>query len=288
MKDTQIYKTVNGCSIKLDAYYENKNEATIIYFHGGALIWGTRASIPQEQIHFYNKSGFNVISVDYRLAPEAKLQSIVEDIKDAINWIRTEGVKLYNIDPDKIAIIGSSAGGYLSLLAGTGILGFKPKAIVSFYGYGDILGDWYSKPSEFYCKRHKVTSLSAHDCVGNIHISEGTADRFIFYLYCRQNGIWVREVTGYDPIEDKSQLLVYNPVNNITIEYPPTILLHGNKDTDVPYEQSVIMNELLEKAGVDSELIIIDGVDHVFDRNFDNIDVQKAFKRVSQFLKKYI
>jgi len=288
MKDTQIYKTVKNCSIKADIYYENKNEATIIYLHGGALIWGTRSSIPQEQIDLYNKSGFNVVSIDYRLAPETKLQSIVEDIRDAINWIRNEGSKRYGIDPEKIFIMGSSAGGYLSLLVGTGIIDFRPKAIVSLYGYGDILGDWYNKPSDFYCQRHNVTLDDACNSVGNKEISEGTIDRFIFYLYCRQKGVWVNKVTGYDTVRDKHKLLNYNPIDNLTAEYPSTLLLHGNKDTDVPYEQSVIMNELLKKVGVNSELIIINDVGHEFDRDFNNIDVQNVFKKIIQFLKKHI
>jgi acetyl esterase/lipase len=288
MKDTHIYKRINECLIKTDVYHENKNTATLIYFHGGALISGTRTMIPEEQIHFYTHSGFNVVSVDYRLAPETKLQSIVEDIRDAINWVRTTGAGIYGFDPGKIAIVGGSAGGYLSLLAGTGICGYRPRAIVAFYGYGDILGEWYTRPSEFYCQKPLINSNSAYGSVGHNEISEGTRERSNFYLYCRQNGIWVNEVTGYDPIKEKSQLLKYNPVNNVTINYPPTLLLHGTMDTDVPYEQSVMMNERLERAGVPCELLTMDGVGHDFDKNFNNKDVSHAFERVVQFLKTYI
>jgi len=48
MKDTKTYKIVNDCLIKADVYYENQNTATVIYLHGGALIWGTRTSIPDQ------------------------------------------------------------------------------------------------------------------------------------------------------------------------------------------------------------------------------------------------
>ncbi|MDD4834252.1 MAG: prolyl oligopeptidase family serine peptidase [Lutispora sp.] len=146
----------------------------------------------------------------------------------------------------------------------------------------------YSRPSEFYCQRPIITSDSAYNYVGHNEISEGAIDRFIFYLYCRQNGVWINEVTGYDPIKDKSQLLIYNPVSNITTEYPPTLLLHGTSDTDVPYEQSIIMNERLKRAGVKSEILIINGAEHLFDKNFNNLDVKNAFERVVAFLKTYI
>src|SRR5690606_26433549 len=122
-----------------------------IYIHSGALIFGSRNWLPQEQIKLYHDAGFNVVSIDYRLAPETTLAPIVDDVIDAIHWVRTVGSSLYEYDANKIALIGSSAGAYLSLLIGTRDKNIK--SIISFYGYGDILGNWLAEPSAYYCER---------------------------------------------------------------------------------------------------------------------------------------
>ncbi|TBL76590.1 alpha/beta hydrolase [Paenibacillus thalictri] len=287
-KHTHVYKTVNDCRIQADVSHSSHNAATLVYFHGGALISGSRTMLPDEQIDLYMQAGFNVVSVDYRLAPETKLPIIAEDIRDAIRWVRTEAADLYRFDPDRIAFAGGSAGGYLALLAGTGIDGYRPKAVVSFYGYGDILGDWYTQPSEFYCRMPLISQNRAYGCVGGAERSEGSRDRRDFYWYCRQNGVWVQEVTGYDPVKDRLQLLPYNPIDQISSDYPPTLLLHGTDDTDVPYEQSLMMHEQLHKAGVDSKLITMDGAGHDFDKNETDPSVKQAFASVVRFLQEHV
>ena len=123
-----------------------------------------------EQIELYHQAGFNIFSIDYRLAPESKLPAMKEDIADALHWVENEGAKQFDYDPEKIAVIGSSAGGFLALL--TGIFTNKPKAIVSFYGYGDIirrLGIETKSPLFNYDKCPKGTCQNA--CVKQNHFS---------------------------------------------------------------------------------------------------------------------
>lgn len=286
MKDTKIFKQVNECSINADIYYQGSDSPVIIYIHSGALIFGTRTWLPSEQIEYFYQAGFSIVNIDYRLAPETGFEQIIEDIKDAIDWVRTKATEWYDFDTTKIAVIGGSAGGYLSLLLGT--MDIKPKAIVSFYGYGDILGDWYTKPSEHYCQRPIVSKQSAYQYLGDREITDGQWERLNFYIYCRQHGVWIQEVTGIDHINDRNKLIQFNPIDNITADYPPTLFLHGDQDTDVPYEQSVIMYNKLKELGIDTKLITIEGADHVFDQNFQDPIVQSAFKIVVDFLKTYL
>ncbi|MNI55423.1 Prolyl oligopeptidase family protein [compost metagenome] len=212
---------------------------------------------------------------------------IVEDLKDGIRWIREQAVQWYHFDPERMALVGSSAGGYLSLLAGT-IEEIRPKAIVSLYGYGDIIGDWIMKPSKFYCQRQRVTAERAKASLEKDIVSEGSWNRYDYYIYCRQNGRWTEEVTGYDRNKDIEALQSLSPIHHVTRDYPPTMLLHGDRDTDVPYEQSLQMYDKLRHLGVECELITIDGGDHVFDQNFYNPLVQKAFEEVNLFLQHYL
>ncbi|OPA73784.1 hypothetical protein BVG16_27275 [Paenibacillus selenitireducens] len=286
MKQTRIYKELENCSLYADVFDQGRSTPVIVYFHGGALIFGSKSWLPQEQIEFFTNAGFSVISIDYRLAPETKMEWIIEDIRDALTWVKNTAIQWYDFDASQIILMGSSAGGYLSLLAGT--MGFKAKAIVSFYGYGDILGDWLANPSEHYCSRPMVHRSNAYELLGDREITDGSWDRFNYYLFCRQQGNWVSEVTGYDRIRDKAKLTRMNPIQNLTSEFPPTLLLHGNQDTDVPYEQSVIMNEKLQEYGVDTRLITIEGGDHGFDQHFHEPSVQRAFHNVVDFLRRHL
>ena len=78
----------------------------------------------------------------------------------------------------------------------------------------------------------------------------------------RQNGLWTREVTGIDPSRDRTALDPFCPVRNVTAAYPPTMLLHGTADTDVPYERSVEMARELARQRVAHHLVTIDGAEH--------------------------
>lgn len=281
---TFMYKKNNDCSLFLDFYSANiKNSPVIIYLHGGALIWGSRKNINPGQVDLYNKAGYSVISIDYRLAPETKLEYIVEDIKDALIWVKEKGSTSLDINPNKVAIVGSSAGAYLGLLSGT--FEERPNAIVSFYGYGDILADWYEKPSEHYCKMPLVTREEAYGVIGNEVITEGDRDRFIYYLYCRQKGIWTKEVSGYHTLFQKEKVIPFCPINNISSDFPPTLLIHGDKDTDVPYEQSVKMVEKLKEYGVYNNLITVKNEGHVFDNDMKKSATVEVFNQVLDFLK---
>jgi acetyl esterase/lipase len=288
VKKTVIYKEEINFSIKADFYGTNQENApVIIYIHGGGLIWGTREEISEDMIKHYINNGFSLFSIDYRLAPATKLPEILKDIEDAILWIQSEGPKQFSIDPKKIAVVGSSAGGYLALSTGT--FTHKPLAIVSFYGYGDLIGSWATSPSKYYCQKDIVSKELAYKLITNQIITEASVEeRFLFYVYARQNGVWIEEITGVNPLNNKEDLYPFCPNRNITKEFPPTLLLHGTKDTDVPYEQSVFMRAPLIKQSVDVRLITIPNGEHVFDKNFKDPIVQHALNQVTDFLKNHL
>lgn len=285
---TFIYKTVAGCDIKGDFYPANiKNAPLLVYIHGGGLIWGSRKDLNTEQLKLYHDSGYNVFSIDYRLAPETKLPDIALDLADCTQWIQENVPDEMNFDPERVAVIGSSAGGYLSLLSGT--LPIKPRAIVSFYGYGNILGGWYRMPSRYFNKDKKVPEPLARQLIGTEPVSAAPIEkRYGIYLFCRQQGKWLDYVTGMNPIMDSDRLKQYCPVDLADTDYPPTLLLHGDADDDVPYSESVNMNGQLQNLGVESRLITIPDGAHQFDLEMDNPVVKEAFQEVLAFLEKYI
>jgi acetyl esterase/lipase len=262
---TYDYKVVDGHRIKLDVHAPPTDgvRPVVVWIHGGALIMGHRGGIDRTMLGALTAAGYVVVSIDYRLAPETKLPAIVEDVQDACRWIRERGPELFHIDPERLAVMGGSAGGYLTLMTGFRVEP-RPKALVSYWGYGDIAGAWYSRPDAFYRSRPLVSEEEARGGVGREILSEdlGKNDRPKFYLYCRQQGLWPKEVAGHDPDAEPKAFDSFCPLRNVTPAYPPTLLIHGTKDTDVPYEQSELMDKELARQGVEHELITVPGGAH--------------------------
>jgi acetyl esterase/lipase len=288
---TYVYKREKNYQIKADFYKASNSKNVnplIIFIHGGALIYGTRKTFSDKefQLQLYLRNGFDVLSIDYRLAPETKLPEIIKDIQDAYMWV-IDNAHMINIDKKSISVIGHSAGGYLALMCGF-ILKSRPKSIVSFYGYGDIIGKWYSKPDSFYCKKPKVSIEESGINISGPVITdrpfEGTP-KDKFYLYLRQNGLWPKEVGGHDPTEERDFFIPFCPLYNVNPEYPPTLLLHGDSDTDVPYKQSELMYEEFKRNNIFSKLITIEDGEHEFDININSKKVLRSFKEVLSFLK---
>jgi acetyl esterase/lipase len=287
---TLTYKKVGDVEIKADVYNASAGgrRPTVIWIHGGALIMGHRGGLMNR---FHDKliaAGWTVVSIDYRLAPETKLPAILEDLRDACRWVREQGPELFGADPERIAVTGGSAGGYLTLCAGF-LVEPRPRALVPFWGYGDVAGTWYSRPDPFYSKLPAVPKEVAYAAVGKQVItgSEGKNNRGRFYLFCRQQGLWPREVTGHDPDKEPNTFGAFCPLRNVTAKFPPTLLVHGDRDTDVPYEQSVLMSDELSRQGVEHELLTVAGGGH----GLSDIDVKvvdQTYDRAIEFLRKHL
>jgi len=252
------------------------------------LISGSRKYLRDAQLEKYLQEGYTVISIDYRLAPETKIPLIIDDLKDAYRWILQNGPERFHIDTDRIAVIGQSAGGYLTLMSGF-VLEPRPKALVSFYGYGDIIGDWYSKPDSYYLNTiPAITKEQAYQAVGQTALTEGSNDRFRFYFYLRQQGLWPIAVSGHDPSKEPDWFTPYMPIRNVDPHYPPTLLLHGESDTDVPFEMSVMIADELKKHGVEHQFISHPKWGHGFDGKMDDPEIAQAFEQVLTFLRKHL
>jgi acetyl esterase/lipase len=266
-KETVVYKRVGPLEIKADvyAYDDARARPVIVSLHGGALIMGHRENPGKDLKDFALTNAYVLVSFDYRLAPETKLSAIAEDLEDTFRWLRKEGAERFHIDPQRVAVTGGSAGGYLTLLTGYRVQP-RPKVLLAYYGYGDLIGDWYSKPSAH--ARHNARKISAEEAwkqVSGAPVSdarERKGDGGIFYNYCRQNGLWPKAVSAWDPAKTPERFFPFMPIKNVTRDYPPTVLIHGTADTDVPFEQSELMAEELRKHGVAFQFYRIKNAEH--------------------------
>ena len=266
-RQTFAYKVVDGHVIEADVMgaEPGQRKPCVLWIHGGGLIFGSRTISPRATFaRILVDRGFVVVSIDHRLAPEARLPVILEDVADAWHWLHRIGGESIGVDTSCVAIAGVSAGAYLSLLNGY-MLEPRPLAVASFCGYGDITAPWEARPSAHYRTMDLVTREEAFAALATpSEASASSVDRSTFYLYCRQQGLWLQEVTGHDPQKDDAWLGQYCPIRNIDHTYPPTVLVHGTADSDVPHEESEKLVARLAAVGVAHRFISLPGVGHGF------------------------
>jgi len=282
---THTYKTVGGLPLRADVYRPDNRggRPIVVWIHGGGLILGSRRALPEDQRRLYLQSGYVVVSIDYRLAPETKLPGILEDLGDAWAWVRAHAAEIGG-DPARVAVVGQSAGGHLALAAGQRLRP-APRAIVSFYGYGDLAGGWYATPDTGV---KGYNEADARGSVGSKPLAEGNDDRRdIFSMWARQAGRRPQEIVG----TEGEGLVPFSPRRNVGPLFPPTLLLHGDADTTVPLAQARQMAEALAGAGVPHRLRILPGSGHAFDfadRALGQRDVAEAFGDVLVFLSQWL
>lgn len=251
----------------------------VMWLHGGGLIGGSRLDLDAAQAARYLDAGIAVAAIEYRLAPATQLRDIASDVHTAHRWLLDAG-RHHGLDPERVGIVGHSAGGYLALLCGAR-MDPLPRAIVTFYGYGDIAGDWYGRPSAAY-------QFGIPEAAARAAIRDGAEDRMLFYRWCRQEGRWLDEVVGDGRSAYPSAPDDFRPIAMTRPDHPPTMLLHGTNDTDVPVEQAIAMAAALDAAGVEQDLVLLPGLGHGFDADVTDPTVSSAFDRAIRFLSRHL
>ncbi len=142
-----VWRTVDGEVLALDAYFPSDDttsaRAAVVLVHGGGWSGGDKTNLA-DQARALAELGYVAVTIDYRLAPEHPYPAAVEDVQAAVGWLRAGSqVEHYRIDPDRIGVLGASAGGHLAELLGTlgtGALdsGSRVAAVVSWSGIADL------------------------------------------------------------------------------------------------------------------------------------------------------
>lgn len=115
-----VYKNTGQRNLHLDVYSSQLNSTTkpaVLIIHGGGWISGSKSMMKEIALRLASE-GYAAVAVEYRLSPEAEYPAAVYDVKSALKWMRNHASK-YQINPDKIAVLGTSAGGQIASLIST-------------------------------------------------------------------------------------------------------------------------------------------------------------------------
>jgi acetyl esterase/lipase len=217
---------------KLDLYLPAKgtNCPLVVWVHGGGWMEGSKEKPPGLG---FLRHGFALASINYRLSQDAIFPAQLIDCKSAIRWLRAHAPE-NGIDPNHIGVWGASAGGHLVALLGT-------TGDVKDFDKGDNSG--VSSSVQAVCDWCGPTDFTKD-------LEADTPDSPIVRLL---GGSIAKNL-------DKAQLA--NPIHYVTKDAPPFLIMHGDKDPVVPLEQSQMLADALQKAGVHVKLHVLPGAGH--------------------------
>jgi acetyl esterase/lipase len=250
------YVTANNFEAKLDVYSRSDTQApqpTIIYIHGGGWTGGAKET-QTFNLMPYLEMGWNAVNVEYRLARVSEAPAAVEDCLCALRWV-IRNAKQYGFDTTKIVVSGGSAGGHLALT--TGMIPASAGLDRQCPGTEQLkvaaIVDWYG-----------ITD------VADLLDGENMRTYAVQWLGARPNRVEIAKRVS--------------PLTYVRAGIPPIISIQGDADPVVPYSHSVRLQEALQKAGVDHELVTIPGGKH---GNFTRAENQRAFVAIKAFLAKH-
>lgn len=235
-----VYGEAGGQLLKLDfakpIVCRGQSVPVIVYIHSGGWRSGSKSgAFDLDIVKMGFQLGFAVASIDYRLAPKFRFPAQINDCKLAIRFLRRNAAD-FGIDPARIAAAGGSAGGHLSALLavtderdgleGPGLDGISSRILAAVDEFG---------PAD-------LTDVASQTT------SEGMS--------------MVTDLLGCDPNVCPALALAASPIAYVTPDDPPILIIHGDKDTLVPFRQSELFAERLRIAGNACALIKVRNAEH--------------------------
>lgn len=251
----------------------------IFYLHGGGLVFGTSNDLPAVYENMFHAAGYDLLRLDYPLAPESPLTEIVEAVHTSVTWLLNHSSACgYNEFPPYF-LFGRSAGAFLALTearrlctspaqAVTNIpkrlqpeaafTASPPRGILSFYGYHTFDLPEFQRPSAAYKKLPAVSEKTVRQLVTDHFITDGPMPiRYSIYIYGRQTGRWLEFLGSAEEI--KTHTLTEEDFALL----PPGFFTASSGDQDVPFRESKKMAACIPG----SKFFPVYYLEHDFDRD---------------------
>lgn len=236
------YARVGSRALQLDLYLPEKAEGPlplVIWIHGGAWRAGSRSNCPAVPLV---PRGYAVASISYRFSQEAVFPAQIHDCKAAVRWLRAHA-RDYSVDPNRFGVWGASAGGHLAALLGTSGGVQELEGDIGTPGVSSrvqAVCDWFG-PTDF-------LRIGEHPSRIDHYAADSPESQLL----------------GGPVLENREKAARASPITYVSRDDPPFLIMHGDQDPLVPYQQSELLHEALKKAGVDSTLQIVKGAGHGF------------------------
>ncbi len=262
------FKEVNGTTLRLDIYKPLSSNSrrvvpTLVFIHGGSWVTASKNNIRktfrQYALQKLINNGCAVVSIDYRLADPTRfhMPDQISDCKDALKWLTVHGEE-YGLDTSNIGVWGSSAGGHLAMMTVYTDNDMYPgdSSLAHIVPKVNYLIDTFGPTDLNTLFRTNINPVLL--AIGKIWVHKVIAKR---------NG-QIKSVTGFDIDRQKDRVRAlcreYSPINYVTEDSCPTLIMHGTADKTVKFQQSVNLLRRLRRCKVDSKLIKFNGLRHSF------------------------
>ena len=200
--------------------------SAVIIVHGGGWMSDDTAANVVPLLAPLSRAGFAWFAVRYRLAPAHPWPACVEDVETAIRWVKAHAAE-YHVDPQRIALLGESAGGQIVQMAAVRATeATRLAALVAIYAPCDCASD---------SVRRGGPSKSMQALLG---------------------------VGEKLDVEAEEKIRAVSPLNFVNTRLPPCLVIHGTADKSVPYDQSLLWQARLRSFGITCDLITVPDAPH--------------------------
>ncbi|MDZ8189378.1 MAG: alpha/beta hydrolase [Nostoc sp. ChiSLP02] len=245
-----IFATPGGVPLKMEVYQppEVGKYPAVIVIYGGAWQRGN-PSANAEFNQYIAHQGYTVFAIAYRHAPKYQFPSQLDDVRTALNFIRKHAAE-YEADPERIVLLGRSAGAHLAMLAA-----YQPDApsirgVVSYYGPVNLTEGYKTPPTP-----DPINSRAV-----------------------------LKAFLGGSLEELPKQYEIASPINYLTHPLAPTLLIYGSRDHVVEARFGRQMYERLRAEGNTAVFLEIPWAEHAFDAVFNGVSNQLALYHTERFL----
>ncbi|MBT2565898.1 alpha/beta hydrolase [Arthrobacter sp. ISL-85] len=264
---TQQPKVLKGISygsgaagaLKLDLYRPDSPQPApvLIYLHGGAWITGLRDETP-ERLHNLAAHGIAVASIDYDFVHDAAFPAQLNNIKDALAWVEANAGE-YNLDPQRIALGGASAGGYLATISGLLLTETGPSGDT---GAATSIGAIVALFTNFDLTSARPKPVPGSGFTVPAFITNSTVPAYFGGTPptpARRQAL----LAGVPEDELNDDILAnLSPIDRLHANTPPLLIMHGTADGVAPVAQSINFHDRAQRMGLQAELRLLEGANH--------------------------